>query len=100
MTYKEIKCLFKLIKNSDPNLAKMENCCIECRVKTRQTFHFNVFQRLILVQQDYVEIDKKHEMPGAGGLGPASCVLVRSGLLIPSREAAFSYFGRKHICSA
>lgn len=47
-----------------------------------------------------MEIDNKHELPGAGRLGPASHALVRSDLLILSIEAMPSYFGRKHICSA
>lgn len=70
MAYKEIKCLFKLIRNSDPNQTKMKNCCIECRRKIRKSTLFNVFQRLVLVLQGYVEVDNKHELPGAGGLGP------------------------------
>lgn len=47
-----------------------------------------------------MEIDNKHELPGAGRLGPASHALVRSDLLILILEAMPSYFGRKHICSA
>lgn len=44
----------------------------------QQEDFFNVFQKLVLVLQGYVEPDRKHELPGAGGLGLASCVLVSS----------------------